>query len=155
MRKRPAIVIGALTLGAVLFSATLAAPARADIDYAWCAEYSGNDGPMGTNCGFSTLAQCRATISGIGGDCYENPFYNRRRRSRRRSNRADANYARRYARRCLSRGANKRHRRLRLRVQFEPIARGALGPADLGILHLLGDFRRIAALRYGRAWPRY
>ena len=75
MRKRPAIVIGALTLGALLLSATLAAPARADIEYAWCAEYSGNDGPMGTNCGFSTLAQCRATISGIGGDCYENPFY--------------------------------------------------------------------------------
>jgi hypothetical protein len=36
---------------------------------------AGEDGDGGTNCGFTTLAQCRATISGIGGYCYENPAY--------------------------------------------------------------------------------
>jgi Protein of unknown function (DUF3551) len=76
MQKRFAILIGALTFAGILQNAMLATPARADIEYAWCAEYSGNDGNNGTNCGFSTLAQCRATISGIGGSCYENPFYN-------------------------------------------------------------------------------
>ena len=41
----------------------------------WCAEYSGNGGG-GTNCGFFTIEQCRATVSGIGGFCQPNPFYN-------------------------------------------------------------------------------
>jgi len=52
----------------------LAAPASADIQYPWCAQYSGRDG--GRNCGFSTLEQCRATVSGIGGFCERNLFYN-------------------------------------------------------------------------------
>jgi hypothetical protein len=52
----------------------LAAPARADIQYPWCAQYGGRDG--GRNCGFSTLEQCRATVSGIGGFCERNLFYN-------------------------------------------------------------------------------
>jgi hypothetical protein len=29
----------------------------------------------GRNCGFSTLEQCRATVSGIGGSCEPNLFY--------------------------------------------------------------------------------
>jgi hypothetical protein len=33
---------------------------------AWCADY-GLD--MGTNCGFATLEQCRAAVSGISGQC--------------------------------------------------------------------------------------
>lgn len=43
--------------------------------YKWCANYSGDDGGGGTNCGFVTLEQCRATISGMGGYCDRNPFY--------------------------------------------------------------------------------
>jgi len=43
--------------------------------YAWCAVYSG-DGGGGTNCGFLTIEQCRATVSGIGGFCAPNQFYN-------------------------------------------------------------------------------
>lgn len=71
-----------LTIGAMLVSAMAiglwaisAAPTRADEPYPWCAEYNGDDGSDGVNCGFDTLAQCRATISGIGGNCYENPAY--------------------------------------------------------------------------------
>ncbi len=41
--------------------------------YKWCAQYGGRGG--GTNCGFVTLEQCRATISGMGGLCEPNPFY--------------------------------------------------------------------------------
>ncbi|MCW5695071.1 MAG: DUF3551 domain-containing protein [Pseudolabrys sp.] len=49
-------------------------PAAAETIYPWCAIYS--ERTVGaTNCGFSTLAQCRATISGIGGMCVENPEY--------------------------------------------------------------------------------
>lgn len=46
--------------------------------YPWCAHYSG-DGGGGNNCGFLTLEQCRATVSGIGGSCRPNQFYNPRR----------------------------------------------------------------------------
>jgi hypothetical protein len=34
----------------------------------WCARMQG-----GENCGFATLSQCRATISGIGGSCFPSP----------------------------------------------------------------------------------
>jgi len=42
--------------------------------YKWCAQYGGHEGG-GTNCGFVTIEQCRATISGMGGFCVPNPFY--------------------------------------------------------------------------------
>ena len=41
----------------------------------WCAQYSGKAGGA-TNCGFFTIEQCRATVSGIGGFCVPNQFYN-------------------------------------------------------------------------------
>jgi hypothetical protein len=50
-----------------------AGPATAD-PYRWCAVYGGRDGG-GTNCGFITLEQCRATVSGMGGHCAVNQFY--------------------------------------------------------------------------------
>ena len=34
---------------------------------------------FGANCGFLTIEQCRATVSGIGGFCVPNQFYNPRR----------------------------------------------------------------------------
>jgi hypothetical protein len=41
-------------------------------NYPWCAEY----GSMGgTNCGFTTLAQCEATVTGMGGFCEVNTQY--------------------------------------------------------------------------------
>ena len=51
--------------------------------YPWCAQYGGNLG--GQNCGFSTLQQCRATVSGTGGYCFKNPMaqVNRSRRGNR------------------------------------------------------------------------
>ena len=58
---------------AIAAMAALARPAAA-IEYPWCAQYGGmSDG--GRNCGFSTLAQCLATVSGIGGGCERNLFY--------------------------------------------------------------------------------
>ena len=41
--------------------------------YKWCAISGGKGGA--TNCGFVTLAQCRATVSGVGGSCTPNQFY--------------------------------------------------------------------------------
>jgi len=42
-------------------------------EYPWCADYSMPGGA--TNCGFSTYAQCYATIAGIGGTCRQNSFF--------------------------------------------------------------------------------
>jgi len=47
-------------------------PSRAEITYPWCAQY----GMQGTsNCGFATLEQCRAALSGNGGYCDQNPMF--------------------------------------------------------------------------------
>ena len=71
--------IMATLLGAALLPAAgslFVTPARAEVQYPWCAQYGGGrNGMDATNCGFVTLEQCRATISGIGGYCYENPMY--------------------------------------------------------------------------------
>ena len=48
--------------------------AQAD-PYRWCAQYGASD-DGGTNCYFVTLEQCRAAISGNGGFCVHNNFYN-------------------------------------------------------------------------------
>ena len=41
--------------------------------YPWCAQYTMPGGA--SNCGFTTLAQCRAAVSGVGGYCIQNPWY--------------------------------------------------------------------------------
>jgi len=59
----------------MLLAAAFAQPATA-YPYKWCAVYSGRDGS--TNCYFITLEQCRATVSGAGGFCQPNGFYDGR-----------------------------------------------------------------------------
>ena len=51
--------------------------ARAD-PYRWCAQYGGGKGGGATNCYFVTLEQCRWAISGMGGFCRPNLFYDGR-----------------------------------------------------------------------------
>jgi hypothetical protein len=60
-----------LTL-AILVLGSAAEPAKAD-PYRWCANYSGRSSAQ--NCGFLTIEQCRAAISGNGGWCVPNPFF--------------------------------------------------------------------------------
>ena len=63
------VALAALCLGSVCDTA------QAD-PYRWCADYGPDMG--GTNCYFLTLEQCRATVSGIGGFCAPNTFYDGR-----------------------------------------------------------------------------
>jgi len=51
-----------------------AACATAEIYYPWCAVLNAGGAPA-YNCGFVSIEQCRATVSGIGGFCEQNPFY--------------------------------------------------------------------------------
>jgi hypothetical protein len=79
------IMSAAILAGAVAALGLSAMPAaKAEVQYPWCAYYTGADGDGGTNCGFTTLAQCRAAISGAGGICDRNPMYPEPRPERRR-----------------------------------------------------------------------
>jgi len=78
MRRSIVTLSLAVTASAFLGSPALAYEKPYD-PYPWCAVYSGDAGGA-SNCGFSTLEQCRATVSGIGGSCEPNQFYNPRRR---------------------------------------------------------------------------
>jgi Protein of unknown function (DUF3551) len=61
-----------LAVGVAAGMTVLAGGARAQ-NYPWCAYYGG--GEWGTNCGFSTYEQCRATVSGMSGSCQRNTQY--------------------------------------------------------------------------------
>ena len=58
---------------AVLFVASVTDAAKAD-PYRWCAQYSGKGGGS-QNCYFVTIDQCQAAVSGVGGFCARNPFF--------------------------------------------------------------------------------
>jgi uncharacterized protein DUF3551 len=51
--------------------------AQAD-PYKWCALYSGGRGGGAQNCYFVTLEQCKMAVSGVGGFCTPNQFYDGR-----------------------------------------------------------------------------
>jgi hypothetical protein len=63
-----AATLAAATLGGSMITA------QAD-PYRWCAQYSGKGA---RNCYFVTLEQCRAAVSGNGGFCEPNTFYDGR-----------------------------------------------------------------------------
>jgi hypothetical protein len=64
-------------LAGCLLTATLVAPVSAQKydPYPWCAVYGGSMSGS-SNCGFRTRQQCMATVSGVGGSCEPNQFYN-------------------------------------------------------------------------------
>jgi len=52
---------------------------RAQADpYKWCALYNAGRGGGSTNCWFVTLDQCKMAVSGVGGFCMPNQFYDGR-----------------------------------------------------------------------------
>jgi Protein of unknown function (DUF3551) len=67
--------IVAIGIVAIALLPGLSTPVRAAIEYPWCAQYGGGGFGGGRNCAFSTIEQCRATVSGIGGFCEPNLFY--------------------------------------------------------------------------------
>ncbi len=70
-------VLGAIVLSTLFVPGTVRAYDLPYDPYPWCANYGG-DASGASNCGFLTLEQCRATVSGIGGFCEHNQFYNPR-----------------------------------------------------------------------------
>ncbi|MGA7002234.1 MAG: DUF3551 domain-containing protein, partial [Pseudolabrys sp.] len=72
MRTRIIVLVTLVLSTEALAQSTVAFPHD---PYRWCAVYSGDAGGA-SNCGFLTIEQCRATVSGIGGFCEPNQFYN-------------------------------------------------------------------------------
>jgi uncharacterized membrane protein len=66
----------ATAAGLLALCAFATSPAAAD-PYRWCAVYGTSD-EGGTNCYFVTIEQCRAAVSGNGGFCAPNTFYDGR-----------------------------------------------------------------------------
>jgi hypothetical protein len=71
------IVLATITVPAGLAQAPARAYEMPYDPYPWCAVYGGRGGGA-SNCGFLTIQQCRDTVSGIGGFCAPNQFYNPR-----------------------------------------------------------------------------
>jgi Protein of unknown function (DUF3551) len=66
-----------IVFAALLISiAGAATPAQAD-PYRWCGVFGGGESNV-TNCYFMTIEQCRASMSGNGGFCTPNGFYDGR-----------------------------------------------------------------------------
>ena len=84
-----------IVLATLALSSTVLAQAPANAlpydPYPWCAVYGGRMSGS-SNCGFSTWNQCMATVSGIGGFCQRNSFYNPRPSASRSRKRAYYNY---------------------------------------------------------------
>jgi len=66
---RSILAAAALLLAAGGLIGTGTAEAR---DYPWCSRAANSD--FNPSCGFTSYAQCMATVSGLGGDCIRNPF---------------------------------------------------------------------------------
>lgn len=60
-----------VTLAAIAGTASFASSVKAQ-NYPWCSNFA--DG-AGTNCGFTTEAQCRMAVQGSGGYCDRNTQY--------------------------------------------------------------------------------
>jgi Protein of unknown function (DUF3551) len=69
---RPSILSASLITG-VLSGGIQAALAQSPTSYPWCATYYKDGTP--TSCYFTSYQQCRASVSGVGGVCFESPYY--------------------------------------------------------------------------------
>ena len=63
-------------LSIVLIAAnTVPAAAQSPTSYPWCARTAKMDSNSGTSCYFTSYQQCMTTLSGLGGYCFESPYY--------------------------------------------------------------------------------
>jgi hypothetical protein len=66
---------GVLAVVAMSFGTLAAGGERAEIEYPYCQGVNGGYGSGFVTCGFTTMAQCRETILGMGAWCQANPNY--------------------------------------------------------------------------------
>jgi hypothetical protein len=67
-------MLSLVLLSAALMGPTELASAQSPYSYPWCSRQVGRDTDT-TSCYFTSYQQCMTTISGIGGWCYQSPYY--------------------------------------------------------------------------------
>jgi hypothetical protein len=60
-------------IAVALFGEIQVAPAQSPTSYPWCARIVKDS--AATSCYFTSYQQCMTTVSGIGGFCFESPYY--------------------------------------------------------------------------------
>jgi hypothetical protein len=75
MTRAPIIV--PFVIAAALVVETQVGNAQSVYSYPWCAIYFGDGGTLGgaMSCYYTSWEQCRTTMSGIGGNCVQSPYY--------------------------------------------------------------------------------
>jgi hypothetical protein len=68
-------ILSLFVIATALLGEVPAASAQSPTSYPWCARYFGSWMVGATSCYFSSYQQCRATMSGIGGLCFQSPYY--------------------------------------------------------------------------------
>jgi Protein of unknown function (DUF3551) len=66
------LMLSLVVLAAALLGEIQAASAQSPTSYPWCANFRSIGA---TSCYFTSYQQCMTTLSGIGGYCYESPYY--------------------------------------------------------------------------------
>jgi hypothetical protein len=74
--RLPILSITLIAAGLAADTVVYTAPAAAQspTSYPWCARIPKTDGDA-TSCYFTSYRQCMTTLSGIGGYCYQSPYY--------------------------------------------------------------------------------
>jgi hypothetical protein len=67
-------MLSLVLISAALMGSTELASAQSPYSYPWCSRQATKDGAT-TSCYFTSYQQCMTTISGIGGYCYQSPYY--------------------------------------------------------------------------------
>ena len=70
-------IIALFVVAAAWLGETQAGNAQSAYSYPWCAILPGSGGGSGGGmaCYYTSWEQCRTTMSGIGGNCIESPYY--------------------------------------------------------------------------------
>jgi hypothetical protein len=66
-------ILSALLVVAAVAGGSPVASAQSPTSYPWCAK-TGKDSAA-TSCYFTSYRQCMTTISGVGGYCFQSPYY--------------------------------------------------------------------------------
>ena len=66
-------ILSALLIVTAVAGGSPVASAQSPTSYPWCAK-TGKDAAA-TSCYFTSYRQCMTTISGIGGYCFQSPYY--------------------------------------------------------------------------------
>ena len=72
MTRKPIIVL--LVVAAALLGETQVSNAQSPYSYPWCS-LGGTKHSNALSCYYTNREQCRTTMSGIGGNCVESPYY--------------------------------------------------------------------------------